>query len=124
MVEILMTYKNRILLVCAILIFCVAVYFAAFYMIQNSEGFRFINSSINTSKNLEAVIGKVIAIQLSPFEPGSNEIVGKKHVTDVVVDVKGSNRSVQLHIIAKKNQDVWTIAKSTSADGQTIDITK
>lgn len=118
-------FKNHpILSVLLIILFGVAVYFSAYYMIRNSAAFHAAQDVVKSSPYVRSMIGPVKRVSLNML--GGNHakfIIGgsENSSENISVTARGSFGSINLKLKMEKIDGQWKVTDARS-NGQNVDL--
>jgi accessory gene regulator protein AgrB len=101
----------------AFLAFGVLIYGAVYLQALNGEAFHFVESKAFNSKNLDALVGKVKTVELSPFGSYHEKYIDDDQIILMEVKIIGELKTVKIQIKLMKTHEIWQI-KVAEIDGK------
>jgi Cytochrome oxidase complex assembly protein 1 len=87
----------------------VVLYTTVYSWVASSEGFAFVVQQIKSSDEIQAKVGSIRDVRLSPAGQFRLKWAGANERVFVVVDVNGTKKSIELKVNAEKTDGKWQL---------------
>ncbi|MDR3390940.1 MAG: cytochrome c oxidase assembly factor Coa1 family protein [Sulfuriferula sp.] len=99
----------------------VALYVGVYVYALHSDGFKFVQRTIEESPSIQREFGRPVRVSLSLFGAFKEKHVDSDELVSMSINVDGVTRSARITVRASRKDGIWKI-ESASADGAPVTI--
>lgn len=113
--------KHKKLWLVIVIFLLVVMYLSVYIYGSHSEAFRFVESAMKQSSEIQSRVGQVEDVSFSPFGAYKERNFNDKKRVIMSVDITGSKGKIAAQVSVNKIGGIWDI-KEIVIDGKSIDL--